>query len=454
MASATIDRSSSRERVDEHVEAMLGLHSDICARQRRLLDHILECDRTEAWRRDGCRDMAQWLSGHLGITQWAARRWVHAAYALVDLPKTSAALACGVLNIERVVELARFATPRDEEDLIAWARRVPTGAIRRRGDLAEKALIQQVQDADRARSLRWWHFDDGRRMGLYGEFPAAEGAAIASAIKRLADRLPEMPDDDLPEGMERSADDTLEERCADALWAMASRAISQDSDADRATVVVHTRLDPEANGELEDGTVLHPETCRRLSCDARLQFVLTDADGNASGIGRSSRGVPPWLMRQLRRRDFGCTFPGCGSRAFLQAHHVWHWEHGGPTDLDNLVLTCHFHHKLVHEHHWGVALVGTEAHWYRPGSGRYDPGRAPPGETPGQKMKYQLTNKRAHAPSPAADAETIRSRALKRSANATNAQNIGHTTRRNRGMDMNGRPPNTRRSGTTKLMRA
>ena len=129
----------------------------------------------------------------------------------------------------------------------------------------------------------------------------------------------------------------------------------------------------------EDGTVVHPEIGRRLSCDARLQIVLEDSAGNALGIGRAGRNIPAWLMRQLRYRDHGCTFPGCGTRAFLQAHHIVHWEHGGATDLGNLTLTCCFHHKLVHEYGWTVALdEASVALWFRPGGRRYDPGPDPP----------------------------------------------------------------------------
>jgi hypothetical protein len=128
----------------------------------------------------------------------------------------------------------------------------------------------------------------------------------------------------------------------------------------------------------EDG-VVHPEIGRRLSCDARLQVVLEDSAGNALGIGRAGRNIPAWLMRQLRYRDHGCTFPGCGTRAFLQAHHIVHWEHGGATDLANLTLTCCFHHKLVHEHGWKVALdEASVAMWFRPSGRRYDPGPDPP----------------------------------------------------------------------------
>jgi hypothetical protein len=149
-------------------------------------------------------------------------------------------------------------------------------------------------------------------------------------------------------------------------------------DLEPPTVVVHTTLDEVRSSALEGGPGLHPEVAKRLSCDARLQFVLTDKAGNALGIGRTARNIPAWLMRELRHRDHGCTFPGCGTRAFLQAHHVRHWEHGGATDLDNLVLTCGFHHKLVHEFKWKVRVKGPVVHWFYPGGRRYDPGPMPP----------------------------------------------------------------------------
>ena len=89
------------------------------------------------------------------------------------------------------------------------------------------------------------------------------------------------------------------------------------------------------------------------------------------------------MMRQLRYRDKECRFPGCGARRFTQAHHVVWWEHGGPTDLDNLVLVCTFHHKLVHEYGWAVRRdpdgtvrwFRSDGSWYHPG-----PGPAPPRE--------------------------------------------------------------------------
>ena len=72
------------------------------------------------------------------------------------------------------------------------------------------------------------------------------------------------------------------------------------------------------------------------------------------GIGRRSRIVPAWLRRHVDHRDGGCRFPGCGHTRWTDAHHIRHWGKGGPTDLDNLVLLCHAHHRLIHEGGWTI----------------------------------------------------------------------------------------------------
>ncbi|MCL7983833.1 MAG: HNH endonuclease, partial [marine benthic group bacterium] len=68
---------------------------------------------------------------------------------------------------------------------------------------------------------------------------------------------------------------------------------------------------------------------------------------------------PPAIRRALEARDRGCRFPGCGLR-FTDAHHVRHWADGGETKLENLILLCHHHHRLVHEAGWTVK-------WWEPG---------------------------------------------------------------------------------------
>ena len=106
--------------------------------------------------------------------------------------------------------------------------------------------------------------------------------------------------------------------------------------------------------------------------------MLEDRAGNALGLGRMSREPPAWMIRQVRYRDRECRFPGCGARRFTEAHHVLWWRHGRPTDLENLLLICSFHHRLVHEHGWSVRgdPDGT-LRWIRPDGTRYRAGPSP-----------------------------------------------------------------------------
>lgn len=371
------------------ISALHGANARVTSNQRHLLAIIAECDERELWRHDGARDTAQWLSARLGISGWAARRWINAAHALTHLPRIKDAFECGRLSLDKVLELCRFATEDSEAQLLTWATRVGPAAIRRRADTATVSAVDEVEEADRTRYLRHWSFDDGRRMGLEASLAADQGALVMAAIDRLAGRLPAIlsaDDDSDPE--QTTPEDCLEARRADALVALASASIAGDQDPDRATVVVHAEasalITGRANAEIERGPVIHPATALRLACDCRLQAVVEDAHGHATGIGHTSRVVPRWLHRQLLQRDRGCLFPGCEARAFLHAHHVVHWIRNGPTELDNLALLCSYHHKLVHEYGWWLVLdqPGT-ARWYRPSGQLYDPvgpggGRTPP----------------------------------------------------------------------------
>jgi hypothetical protein len=109
--------------VDPHPASDAGLidaldesHEVTCRSQRRMLTLIAETDRREAWRDSGARDMAHWISMRYGISCWKARRWIAAGHALRNLLRLAASLASGEVGIDKVVELARFATPETESD--------------------------------------------------------------------------------------------------------------------------------------------------------------------------------------------------------------------------------------------------------------------------------------------------------------------------------------------------
>jgi Domain of unknown function (DUF222)/HNH endonuclease len=354
--------------------ALDDTNAQIGRAQRHMLRLIADADRREIWRGSGARDIAHWLSMRYGVSEWKARRWVAAAKALENLPRIAEALEAGQLGIDKVVELTRFAAPETEARLIRWTTTVSVGAVRHRADLEARASIADVRETERSREVSWWYFDEGRRFGLEADLPAASGPVIINALEREAERIAAMPGEE--DRVYASA------RRADALVALCSARIATDPEPDRATVVVHARLDglrQDTGGcEIEGGPVIHPQSVRRLLCNARVQTVVEDRHGNVLGIGRLSRQSPAWMVRQVRHRDRECRFPGCGARRFTEAHHIRWWRHGGRTDLDNLALICSFHHRLVHEHGWSVKREATgDLLWRRPDGTRYESGPSP-----------------------------------------------------------------------------
>ena len=354
------------------------MHARACGAQRELFQLIAQIDRLELWRDRGARDMAHWLWMRYGISDWKARRWIGAAQALESLPRISEAFASGELGVDKVVELTRFATPESEDRLIRWARGVSCGAIRHRGDLALRQSNEDLAESERSRSVSWWYFGEGKRFGMEADLPAAQGAVVARALERMAEEIPAMPGEE--------GDHGVDARRADALVALCSARLSSDPDPDRATVVVHASMEglaaAEAGCEIEGGPVISAQAARRLACNARIQVVIEDGGGRVLGLGRMTRVPPPWMVRQLRYRDRECTFPSCGARRFTQAHHIRWWEEGGGTELDNLVLVCSFHHRLVHEHGWRLKRNrGATVEWFCPDGTAYLAGPGPPQES-------------------------------------------------------------------------
>jgi len=355
------------------IAAADGANALVGYAQREWLRAILDVESEDAWLDDGARDLAHWVSMRYGVSYWKASRWIGAARAFEVFPELADALADGRLGLDKVVELARFVTAATIDGLLEWAGEASAFAIRRRADVETRRDRADADDAERTRFLEWGLFDDGRRFGMRAELPAADGVAVMKAIEALAATLPDAPDEEDPE--------PIDARRADALVLLCTSGVG-DGPSDRATVVVHARLDGLLEGthgsEIEDGPAIHPVVVERLLCEARVQMVVEDDRGDVLRLGAMSRLAPPWMERQVRYRDGGCTFPGCGTRRHTHVHHVRWWRDGGKTTLENLVLVCSFHHRLVHERGWSVERRGSgDLAWRRPDGRRWMAGPRP-----------------------------------------------------------------------------
>jgi hypothetical protein len=147
-------------------------------------------------------------------------------------------------------------------------------------------------------------------------------------------------------------------RMGEAMIQMASESLGDDHKTDRATIVVHVHATDLVRGEGEGwdaaSRIFSSAELQRLACDARFQPALHDKDGVTVGVGRTTRNVEAWLRRLIEGRDKGCRFPGCKRRRWLDCHHILSWSKFGPTNLDNLISLCGFHHRMIHNEEWTI----------------------------------------------------------------------------------------------------
>ena len=91
-----------------------------------------------------------------------------------------------------------------------------------------------------------------------------------------------------------------------------------------------------------------------MACDSSVVHWQDNEEGEALNIGRKTRSIPPAIRRALKRRDGGCRFSVRTCQRFVDAHHIQHWADGGETKMDNLILLCRRHHRLLHEEGFGL----------------------------------------------------------------------------------------------------
>lgn len=104
-------------------------------------------------------------------------------------------------------------------------------------------------------------------------------------------------------------------------------------------------------------------TIRHLACTGGFELLSIDSDGSVHGMGSTQRCFTPAQRRAIMVRDGGCAIPGCTiPAAWTEIHHVDPAENGGPTETDNGVLLCWFHHRTIETSGWQIKMIGGVPH--------------------------------------------------------------------------------------------
>jgi hypothetical protein len=372
----------SLARADALEREITDLCAQINAAGYRLLQLIAELDDEAPWGAWGLQSCAHWLNWRCGIGMNAAREKVRVAHALKKLPLISASFSTGELSFSKVRAVTRIADPDNEKELLHLARYATAAQVEKlvrayRG-VERRAERENAEAQHDSRELNYYYDDDGSLV-IRARLPAEEGAVVLQALNAAMDarraEQNEAETDDVT-AVTSVPSESFAQRRADALTTLAETTLRHGpeslSAAERYQVVVHVTAetlaaDETGRCELEDGPGLALDTARRIACDSSLLHLTEDDAGNPLDIGRKTRAVSPAMRRALQSRDGGCRFPGCSHHRFVDAHHIQHWADGGDTSIDNLLLLCRHHHRLVHEHGFGVErTAGNGIRFSRP----------------------------------------------------------------------------------------
>ncbi len=364
-----------RTSIEDLDAAICRLSRDVNVAHYRLLVMIREFDDRFGWAKWGLRNCSEWLAWRCGITLSAAREKVRTAQALRRLPQISRSFAEGHLSYSKVRALTRAADEHSEDVLLAYALTATATQVEERCRQMRNVRTESTEQARRTwarRTLSAWPNAERGTMTLTMEVPFEVGEIVTQAIDRAIEAGQAANG---PEFEEVS----WHTQQADALVAVARAyldgAASSDgapsSSADHYQVVVH--VDETALSGGAGRSDLPIETVKRLTCDGSLVTVIENGTGEPLNIGRKRRSVPPAIRRALWSRDRGCSFPGCHNTRFIDAHHIHHWSAGGETSLDNLVLLCGHHHRLVHEGGYCIRRDAEGQVYFQRGDGRVIP---------------------------------------------------------------------------------
>ncbi len=299
----------------------------------------------------------------------AARREADRARLLGDLPLVAAAVTAGRIGagqVDAIVLAVKGLTGDDLamldcQALVDAAVSMPVDTFARRVRLMVEAIKGDdgLGDSnDRRAQSTWKHwFDEATGLGhVHGEFDPERYEAILGSVEAELTRLANQGEVTKSQSL-----------AADAAYNLLT-GVSGASGSGRPHVSVVVDWETFNNGshgrsvrETAGGHRLAPESISRLACDAVLQRIVLDPLGVPVNVGRRYRTATDAQWKATRAIYRSCVWAGCDAPlAWCQLHHVHEWEHGGPTDLCNLIPLCSEHHHAVHEGGWVIKLDGDD----------------------------------------------------------------------------------------------
>jgi hypothetical protein len=327
-------------------------------------------DRSCSWAAEGFVSPASALRAKTRCSHGHAMRSVRLARKLDALPEVATAFGAGEISSEHVVEITGPYTPQRaamiegiETELVEFARNhTPLqlrGAVQRMVDAFDGDGGADRDKHQQELNKVTLSLTTGQRGILNGSLDAELADIVLTALDAEMEVLRTKAETRKTPELRSEALGSICRQYLASRGDTSARGRGQTHVSAVADLAMFEKEFPElvalVRAETAHGGLLSRATLERLTCDCKISRVITDGPGNVLDVGRTTRIVSNALWTALVVRDGHCQEPGCTlGPAFCEAHHIWHWEHGGPTNLDNLKLLCWHHHR---KHHIEAALA-------------------------------------------------------------------------------------------------
>ncbi|WCZ34890.1 MULTISPECIES: HNH endonuclease signature motif containing protein [Corynebacterium] len=350
----------------------------------RMLDAVGQFDEQELAEKYGEKSTATWLRSELNLPQATAFEYVRVARGLRKFRLLFDAFESGVMPYSTVRFLLQYLEECNEEQYVQLALSMSFADLQLVLAGARPKEEDPTEPYARAREC-----DDGM-LAFEARLPALAGQKLLTALKvaQLASfGLEGVDPDDLqdPEKVQKLVDDAA--AAEDAVPSEQDRAPrkrtkitmgdivrsvsrygppeKQDVYAALLAMIDMVRANPKSPlrspgvqvnlmvnqfGQcwMPENRSACSEDVRSYLANAMVRLHLLDDTGLTIRVGRSRRFATDGQVQALLAIwGYQCAMPGCSHRRFIEMHHIKEWEHGGMTDLDNLIPLCSSCHSQV-----------------------------------------------------------------------------------------------------------
>lgn len=350
----------------------------------RMLDAVGQFDEQELAEKYGEKSTATWLRSELNLPQATAFEYVRVARGLRKFRLLFDAFESGVMPYSTVRFLLQYLEECNEEQYVQLALSMSFADLQL---VLAGARPKEEDPTEPYASAR--ECDDGM-LAFEARLPAVAGQKLLTALKvaQLASfGLEDVDPDDLqdPEKVQKLVDDAA--AAEDAVPSEQDRAPrkrtkitmddivrsvsrygppeKQDVYAALLAMIDMVRANPKSPlrspgvqvnlmvnqfGQcwMPENRSACSEDVRSYLANAMVRLHLLDDTGLTIRVGRSRRFATDGQVQALLAIwGYQCAMPGCSHRRFIEMHHIKEWEHGGMTDLDNLIPLCSSCHSQV-----------------------------------------------------------------------------------------------------------